>query len=65
MDITAVSFVTLDGLKEFLKKCKETFALKTEVPTVVSALTNDSGYTTKTEVQEMIDAIVSADGKDY
>ncbi len=32
MDITAVSFVTLDGLKEFLKKCKETFALKTEIP---------------------------------
>ena len=65
MDITTISFVTIEGLKEFLAKCKETFATKSEIPTAVSALTNDSGYTTKTEVQTMIDAIVSADGKDY
>ena len=32
MDITSVSFVTLEGLKEFLAKCKETFALKSEIP---------------------------------
>ena len=40
MDITAVSFVTLDGLKEFLKKCKETFSLKKDCDERWDSITN-------------------------
>ncbi len=43
----------------------ETYAKKTEVPTKVSELTNDSGFITEMEVQALIDAITSADGKGY
>ncbi len=38
MDITSISFVTLEGLKEFLTKCKETFALKEELEEMVRNL---------------------------
>ena len=44
------------------------YALKTDIPTVptkVSAFTNDSNYTTKTEVQAMIDAITVGDNTGY
>ena len=58
-------YVSVENLKRFLAGCKNLFALKTEVPTKISELPNDSGYVTQSEVQTMIDAITDADGKEY
>ncbi len=55
MNITAISFVTLEGLSEFLTQCKALFATKTEL----------ANYATVSKVQEMIDAITTADEQNY
>ena len=58
-------YVSVENLKRFLAGGKSLFALKTEVPTKISELPNDSGYVTLVEVERLIDAIESADGKEY
>ncbi len=55
MDIASITFITSEGLNRFFTKCKDLFATKTEL----------SNYATIAKVQEMIDAITSADGKGY
>ncbi len=41
------------------------YAKTTDIPTKLSELTNDGVFVTEAKVQEMIDAITSADGKEY
>lgn len=60
-----MAYVSSDNLVRYLGKCKELFALKTEVPSKVSELTNDSEFVTLAEVDAAIAAIVDADGKEY
>ena len=60
-----MALIVSDNLVRYLEKCKTLFALKTEIPSNVSELTNDSEFATKAEVDAAIAAIVDADGKEY
>ncbi len=60
-----MAFIVSENLARYLGNAKELFALKTELPSKVSELNNDSEFATKAEVEAAIAAITDADGKEY
>ena len=52
-------YVSVDKLLYFKQKIESLFALKTDVPTKVSQITNASGYQTSSQVQTLINNAIS------